>query len=229
VKFPYITLVLSLMLASGLVIAAEAPATPATPPAPVISKIDPAKTETVIKYAVPLFHNDSDPIGGNPDGKITIAEFFDYMCSHCIVLDPTIIAIAKTNQDVKVVYKEFPIRGAVSTYATKAALAANLQGKYFELHEALIHVGEALTQDKVLELAKSVGLDMEKLKTDMNSDAIQNAIKTNYKLAQDMGINGTPAVVGGPTDMAQDKKGAFYILGETDYVYLQSLINKMKV
>jgi protein-disulfide isomerase len=81
-------------------------------------------------YADPLFHQENDPIGGNPNGKVTIVEFFDYQCPHCVDMAPIIDSIVKANPDVRVVYKEFPVRGPLSKLAASAALAANQQGKY---------------------------------------------------------------------------------------------------
>src|SRR5689334_12549783 len=74
-----------------------------------------------------LFHQNSDPVAGNPKGKVTVVEFFDYQCSHCMTMAPVIEAIIKNNPNVRVVFKDFPIRGPVSEFAAKAALAANKQ------------------------------------------------------------------------------------------------------
>ena len=146
------------------------------------------------KYSEALFHQANDPIVGNPSGKITVVEFFDYQCPHCVEMTPVIEDVIKNNSDVKIVFKEFPIRGPVSEIATKAALAAKEQGKYFELHKAMMESKtQPLTEDAIYKLAQSVGIDLDKLKAAMKSAAVEQQVKANYKLAQQLGLLGTPA------------------------------------
>ena len=122
------------------------------------------------KFADALFHQANDPMTGNPNGKITVVEFFDYQCPHCIDMTPVIDGLVKKNPDVKVVFKEFPIRGQMSELAARAALAAHAQGKYFELHKALMESKqEPLTEDAIYAIAQTVGLDVTKLKAAMKS------------------------------------------------------------
>src|SRR5437016_4513875 len=85
-----------------------------------------------------LFHQAHDPVAGNPNGSVTVAEFFDYQCSHCISMAPVMANIIKDNSDVRIVFKEFPIRGSISEFASRAALAANMQGKYYEFNHAIL-------------------------------------------------------------------------------------------
>lgn len=179
-------------------------------------------------FANALFHQASDPFIGNPNGKITITEFFDYQCPHCIDMVPVITAIVKANPDVRVVFKEFPIRGPVSDFAARAALSANLQGKYEVFSHALLAISkQPLTEDIILQTAKSSGLDMDKLKKDINSDAIKNQVKANVKLAQDLKLFGTPALFIGKTS-ASGKEPINYLPGQADLAQLQGLVNQAR-
>ncbi len=186
--------------------------------------------EVALKKAGDIFNAAIDPVVGNPKGKVTLVEFFDYQCPHCVDMAPAIEGLVKSNAGLRVVLKEFPIRGEVSVYAAKAALAANKQGKYWEFHQALMKSGSAapLTDDSVLAAAKSVGLDMDKLKTDMNSDAVDQQVKGNYKLAQDLQLMGTPALFIAKTTLPKDATPTVieFIPGQVDQKYLQSSIDK---
>lgn len=182
-----------------------------------------------LKDAPALFAVATDPVAGNPQGKISIVEFFDYQCPHCVDMDPVFVGLIKTNPDLRIIYKEFPIRGPVSTYASKAALAANIQGKYIPFHEALMNASKDLTEAKIMEIAASVGLDVKKLKADMDGDVVSQQIKGNYKLAQEIGIYGTPAIfVAKSTLQKNAAAGAIdFIPGQVDQKYLQDAIDKV--
>lgn len=187
--------------------------------------------ENAPKFADSLFHNASDPIAGNTTGKITVVDFFDYQCPHCTRMTPILEALVKANPDVRVVFKEFPIRGPISEFASKAALAASKQGKYFEFHKALMQQATSapLTEDAILKVAKSVGLNMDQLKADMKSDAIAQQIKTNYKLGQDLQLIGTPAFFIAKSDVTKDSKptAIVFIPGQVDKDQLQAVITKV--
>jgi protein-disulfide isomerase len=183
--------------------------------------------EAALKNSSQLFKSAGDPVIGNADGKVTLVEFFDYQCPHCVDMDPDVMAIIKANPDVRVVMKEFPIRGPMSLYATKAALAAAKQGKYLEFHEGLMKSAQSLTQDKIIAMAKTMGLDVSKLKTDMESAAIDAQVKATYKLAQELQLYGTPALFIAKTDLPKDAKGIEFIPGQVDQKYLQGSIDKV--
>ncbi len=182
------------------------------------------------QYADALFHQTSDPVAGNPSGKITVVEFFDYQCPHCVEMTPVIDKLLKDNSDVKIVYKEFPIRGPVSDVASRAALAAQLQGKYMPLHQALMTSKvEPLTEDLIYNLAQSVGLDVAKLKADMKSDAVNKAIKANYKLAQQLQLMGTPAFFIAKSDVSAKTPSAaiVFIPGQVDSTQMGEAIKQI--
>jgi protein-disulfide isomerase len=178
-------------------------------------------------FANALFHQSGDPMIGNPNGKITVVEFFDYQCPHCVDMAPVLTSIVKANPDLRVIYKEFPIRGALSDFAARAALAANLQGKYETFSHALLANTQPLTEDVILNIAKASGLDVDKLKKDMDSKTIKDQVKANIKLAQDLKLFGTPAIFVGKTS-AQGKEPINYIPGQADQAQLQSMIDQTK-
>lgn len=179
-------------------------------------------------FALPiseLFHKTKDPVIGNPKGKITMVEFFDYQCSHCINMAPVIEMIKQTNPDVRIVFKDFPIRGPLSEFAARAALAANYQHKYYVFSHALLHSHTALTENEVFTIAKRVGLNTDKLKKDMNSPATTRQLNANIRLALQLNLNGTPAFYFAKT---KDGSQANFVLGEMTQSEMQAVIDKLK-
>lgn len=182
--------------------------------------------QTAGTFADKLFHQANDPVAGNPNGKVTVVEFFDYQCPHCVDMAPVIEGIIKANPDVRVVFKDFPIRGPVSEFAAKAALAANKQGKYYEFNHALLtSKTQPLTQDAVIGIAKNVGLNVDQLQKDMNDSSINDQLKATMKLAQDLKLFGTPALFIGKTDT---KTNVNYVPGQMNQQQLQDMIDKSK-
>ncbi|MEH2506687.1 protein-disulfide isomerase [Bradyrhizobium sp. AZCC 1578] len=142
-----------------------------------------------------VFRDPDSPTSGNPNGDVTLVEFFDYNCPYCRQVAPVVTKAQQADSQLRVVYKEFPILGPNSTVAAKAALAAHKQGKYVEFHRALYQLRGAVDDSKAMEAAAAVGLDIERLKTDMEDSKIQASIQKNLALAQALRINGTPGFV----------------------------------
>lgn len=142
-----------------------------------------------------LLRSPLDFVAGNPDGKITVVEFFDYNCPYCKHAFPDVVTLIENNNDVRVVLKEFPILGEGSTFASKAAIAAKKQGKYLELHKAMFGVEGKVDAARVLSIAKSLGVDVEQLKRDMQAPDNDLPIKLDLDLANKLGINGTPTFI----------------------------------
>lgn len=178
------------------------------------------------KFADALFHQANDPIAGNPKGKVTVVEFFDYQCPHCVDMAPVTQAIIKANPDLRIVFKEFPIRGAQSEMAAKAALAANKQGKYYQFSHALLTANKPITQDLIFETAKAAGLNVEQLKKDMNDAAVNAELKNNVKLAEELKLFGTPAFFIAKSDVNNSKGTISYIPGQMDQKQYQTEIDK---
>jgi protein-disulfide isomerase len=142
-----------------------------------------------------IFEDPADPVGGNPKGDVTIVEFFDYRCPYCKQVHPSIVELIGSDKQVRFVYKEFPVLGKDSVFAGRAALAAARQGKYERFHDALMGLKGQLGEDTVLKTAASVGLDVDRLKKDMDLPEIAAALKRTYDLARALDIRGTPAFV----------------------------------
>jgi protein-disulfide isomerase len=146
-----------------------------------------------------LVHDANSPVGGNPAGDVTIVEFFDYRCPYCKQVEPVLDALVKEDRRIRVVYKEFPILGPDSVIASRVSLAALKQSpqKYARLHAALMSAKGELGQDVVLKAAEAAGLDVARIKTDMNGPEVEALIKRNYDLAEALNIRGTPAFIVG--------------------------------
>ncbi|RUU00041.1 DsbA family protein [Mesorhizobium sp. USDA-HM6] len=159
-----------------------------------------------------IFRDGQSPVGGNPQGDVTMVEFFDYNCPYCRQVAPTIEQAMADDPKLRIVYKEFPILGLDSVFASKAALAAARQGKYLEFHKALYGSRTRVTEAAVLKIAAETGIDVPRLQSDMQRPEIQALIERNTELAQALRITGTPGfVVGnqifpGATDLATMKK-----------------------
>lgn len=144
-----------------------------------------------------IIKDPSAPVAGNPDGDVVVVEFFDYRCPYCKTVAERVIDVVKKDGKAKVLFKELPILGPESVFASRAALAAHRQGKYIEYHVALMKVRERLTDAITLRIAADVGLDVEKLKKDMGSPEISRALEKNSDLAEELNIRGTPAFIVG--------------------------------
>ena len=155
----------------------------------------------IVKHQDELLRDAKSPVGGNPTGDVTIVEFFDYRCPYCKQVEPALEALLKEDPRIRIVYKEFPILGPQSLIASQVSLAAFKQSsqKYARLHVALMSLKGELSQDVILKTAESVGLDVAKIKADMNGHDIEALIKRNYDLADTLKITGTPAFIIGNT------------------------------
>jgi protein-disulfide isomerase len=135
------------------------------------------------------------PVAGNPKGDVTIVEFMDYRCGYCKGVQPTLDQVIRQDGKIRYVLKEFPILGPASRTASMAAIAAHKQGKYLAFHAALMAYPNNLTDEVIFALARQVGLDIAKLKDDMKAPEVEALIEKTHKLAQDLGINGTPGFI----------------------------------
>lgn len=165
---------------------------------------------------------------GNPKGQVTVVEFFDYQCIHCKKMVPTMSALLKKDGNLRVVYKEFPIFGKTSEMASRAALAAGMQGKYPAMHEALMKIEKRLDEKSIMDAAKSVGLDMKKLQKDMNGTEVTQILDGNRKVAEKLHLMGTPAFIVGSTPNGQFKAGTepAFAPGEVSEETMQDMIKK---
>tara|TARA_R110002124_G_scaffold43304_22_gene133028 strand:+ start:901 stop:1617 length:717 start_codon:yes stop_codon:yes gene_type:complete len=142
------------------------------------------------------------PVLGNPDGDVTIVEFFDYNCGYCKRSMPVLQSILAKDKNIRLVYREFPILSEGSVFASRAALASRAQGKYEEFHWAMMSA-ERADEASVMRIAEQIGLDLAKLRIDMDAPEVVEHINTSREIASAMQFNGTPsftigdAIVGG--------------------------------
>ena len=157
--------------------------------------------QTLADRSKDLIADPNSYVGGNPDGDITLVEFFDYQCGYCKRVHPTVSKLLKEDGNIRFVYKEFPILGPASVYAARAAIASRAQNKYFEFHNALMEFKGPLSKERILKTASMIGLDAIKLAKDveLNETGSDRVMELNYGLAKDLDINGTPAFVVGGT------------------------------
>jgi protein-disulfide isomerase len=142
-----------------------------------------------------IFDDPATPVGGNPQGDVTIVEFFDYRCPYCKQVLPSLQTLLKEDRNLRFIYKEMPVLGPASVVAAHAALAAQRQGKYEAFHAAMMGVKGQITEDTVYKVAGSVGLDVDRLKQDMAAPEIEQALKANLALADALNIRGTPGFI----------------------------------
>lgn len=153
----------------------------------------------VTENAEEIFRSPADYVAGNPNGDVTMVEFFDYNCSWCKKGMPEVMQLLEKDKGLRFVLKEFPIFGVDSEYAARAALAARKQGKYWDLHLAMLGNEGKIKKDDVDRIAQETGLDFDRLRKDMELPEIAETISRIQELAQRLGINGTPAFVIGST------------------------------
>ena len=149
----------------------------------------------LVQNAEQIFRDKADFVAGNPNGKVTMVEFFDYNCGWCKKGFPEVLSLLESDKDLRFVLKEFPIFGEDSEYAAKAAIASGKQGKYWDLHVAMFQHEGKITKESVDEIAAGLGLNMDQLKKDMEDPAVTEILARNRSLAQSLAINGTPAFI----------------------------------
>lgn len=177
------------------------------------------ETQDALKARAEEILRDPDsPVGGNAQGDVTLVEFFDYNCPYCRKMAPLLIDAEAADPQLRIVFKEFPILGPNSELAAKAALAAHRQGRYVDFHHALMGVKGSVNEDSVLTAAEELGLDLDRLKADMQDPAIQVSIERNLALAATLRINGTPGFVIGDQ----------ILRGATELNVLQQMISQAR-
>jgi protein-disulfide isomerase len=174
--------------------------------------------KAIAEHSEEILNDPAVPVGGNPDGDVTLVEFFDYNCPYCRRVAPTVAELEQADPDLRLAYKEFPILGPGSQFAARAALASRRQGKYVPFHNALMQATEQVTEATVMKVAREVGLDTEQLRADMQDPAIEQAIARNLQLADALGITGTPSFI----------VGHEVVPGAVDLRTLQSLVARAR-
>lgn len=158
-----------------------------------------AARQRLTELRTPLERNEGTPVVGNPDGDVTVVEFFDYRCGYCKRVREALTDAVNSDGKVRLVLKEFPILGPDSVTVTKAALGVfyTSPDKYPAFHDALMTSRGNLDEARVMEIAVSVGLKVDAVKTAMKDPRVELEIQHNMALAQALDISGTPAFVVG--------------------------------
>lgn len=151
--------------------------------------------QTLAERQEELARDPDTPVMGNPEGDVVVVEFFDYRCPYCIRVASPLRQTVEADGNVRLVMKEYPILGPESVTAARMALAAARQDKYEEIHTAFMAASGELDEARAFALAEDVGLDMERLRRDMQAPEIDRMLERNAALAQALQINGTPAFV----------------------------------
>ena len=176
----------------------------------------PAGPEAAAEYArlrAQVFDGPDLPVMGNPQGSFTIVEFSDYNCPFCRRTAPEVTAFLASHPQVRLVVHEVPIFGEGSREAATVALAAARQGRYAEFHRAMMAAHGKAGRASALRVARGLGLDMDRLERDMQSDAVVTRIETSLDLADRIGLMGTPSFVIG-------EQSLFGYLGRDDLAEL---------
>ncbi|WP_108124355.1 DsbA family protein, partial [Saccharospirillum mangrovi] len=140
-----------------------------------------------------------DPVGGNRDGELTLIEFFDYNCGYCKRANATLQALMEDNPNLRVVYKEFPILAETSVTAARASLALNkLYPEHYEtFHRSLLERRSGLQKDDDVwdAIEELDGVDTAAIRAESQADWVQQTLASNYQLARQLNISGTPTFV----------------------------------
>ncbi|HKS84042.1 MAG TPA: DsbA family protein [Pseudolabrys sp.] len=153
----------------------------------------------VKQYSQALFSSPRQVVLGDPTGNVTFVEFFDYNCGYCKRAMSDMLTLLKDDPKLKIVLKEFPVLGPGSVEAAQVAVAVRMQDKtgkkYLEFHQKLLGGRGEANRARALAVAKDIGLDMARLDKDMASPEVKATLQENFKLAEALGLNGTPSYV----------------------------------
>jgi protein-disulfide isomerase len=164
------------------------------------SVADAEKHKAAVKqYSEALFTSPRQVVLGNPSGNVTFVEFFDYNCGYCKRAMDDMLTLLKDDPKLKVVLKEFPVLGPGSVEAAQVAVAVRMQDKtgkkYLEFHQKLLSGRGQADKAHALAVAKDIGLDMARMDKDLASPEVKATLQENFKLAEALGLNGTPSYV----------------------------------
>jgi protein-disulfide isomerase len=148
-----------------------------------------------------IFTDPETPTGGNPEGDLTVVDFFDYNCPFCKDSAIHLERLVKTDGKIRLIYKDWPILAETSIIGARLALGAKYQDKYLAAHHALMEVpGYGVSREQMIEAVSKSGVDMNRLDADLkaNTAAITSLLKRNLRIAEAVGLQGTPGFLIGP-------------------------------
>lgn len=158
-----------------------------------------AHIEAIREAKEDIFNASYDGYVGNPDGKVTIVEFYDYNCGYCKRAQEDMLALTAADPDLRFVLKEFPILGPDSQKASQVSMAFRtlMPEKHAEFHNQLIMSPGRAGEASAIKIALALGVDEAKLREEMKNPAITEAFARTYELANKLSITGTPSYVVG--------------------------------
>ncbi len=142
-----------------------------------------------------LDQDPASPVLGDPQGDVTMVEFFDYRCPFCKLMAPKLLTLLAGDPQLRLVMKEYPILSPQSVTAARIALVASRHGRYAAFHQAMFRLDGPFDEAKLLDVAKQIGLDPAIVRKEMNAPWIDAELRRNFALGQITGITGTPAFV----------------------------------
>jgi protein-disulfide isomerase len=148
--------------------------------------------KAISQNANAIFRSPFSHVAGNPNGDVNVVEFFDYNCPYCRHALPDVLKLINEDGKVRLVLKELPILSDDSVAAARLALAANKQGKYFEMHQKLFSEPGKADKDKALQIGNELRLDIDQLQKDAQDPDIKKALDEAKELAQKLDLKGTP-------------------------------------
>jgi protein-disulfide isomerase len=173
----------------------------------------------VKEHADKLFNSTRQVTLGNPQGDVTMVEFFDYNCGYCKRALVDMLELMKADPKLKVVLKEFPVLGEKSLEAAQIAIGVHMQDrtgkKYLDFHQKLLTGRGQADRARALAVAKEIGLDVARLERDMNGAEVRATLEESMRLAQALGLNGTPSYV----------IGSDVVIGAVGYGALREKVN----
>jgi protein-disulfide isomerase len=153
----------------------------------------------VKENAQALFNSERHVVVGNPKGDVTFVEFFDYNCGYCKRAMSDMFELMKADPKLRVVLKEFPVLGPGSVEAARVAVAVRMQDKsgkkYLDFHQRLLGGRGQVDKARAIAAAKEAGLDTARIERDIASDEVRLSLEESFKLAEQLGLNGTPSYV----------------------------------
>ncbi|OFW90397.1 MAG: hypothetical protein A3B66_10020 [Alphaproteobacteria bacterium RIFCSPHIGHO2_02_FULL_46_13] len=169
----------------------------------------------VLKDNMSFLTNGKHPQIGNPKGDITVVEFFDYNCGYCKHALKAVQELTEKDKNVKVLFMEYPILSPASSLASKWAVAANMQGKYWAFHQATLESTAPKDDENLAKIAQSVGMDVEKAKKDAAGKEVEDYMASVKAFGEKLNVTGTPAFI----------VGQQIVRGYVEYPAFQTIIN----
>jgi len=177
-----------------------------------------SRADIIEQQRLTLERDPNAPVLANAEGDVTVVEFFDYNCPYCRRVMPTVYALTEADTGVRLVYREWPILGEGSVFASRAALASREQGLYEEFHIAMMDMTGRAEERSVLTIAREIGLDVDQLLIDMEAPEVDEHIATSMRLAEMLGITGTPTFI----------IGTNLVPGAVEQATLQALVDEAR-